>query len=203
MSDCRAHPADAPRIAAVGARGVVRMPQFNGKQGACRRRTRRMANLRCPRNGKRTARLQGRPAPSSQATGVPVKQRPLGRRWKFDLRQPGYRPTRWFRLRAGPLARGKATASTPGPSRRRTPMPTATKAWAPTPSSVFRSTPTTALKPTRCKAGSTPSTTAACTRDYRRISDLQTLGLQWEARWSDRYSTKLALTQGTDSGEEA
>jgi len=40
------------------------------------------------------------------------------------------------------------------------------------------------------------------TRDYRRISDLQTLGLQWEAKWSDRYSTKLALTQGTDSGEE-
>ncbi|CAN7226437.1 TonB-dependent receptor domain-containing protein [Polaromonas sp. LjRoot131] len=40
------------------------------------------------------------------------------------------------------------------------------------------------------------------TRDYRRISDLQTLGLQWEARWSDRYSTKLAVTQGTDSGEE-
>jgi vitamin B12 transporter len=41
------------------------------------------------------------------------------------------------------------------------------------------------------------------TRDFRRISDLQTLGLQWEAKWSDRYSTKLALTQGTDSGEEA
>jgi len=40
------------------------------------------------------------------------------------------------------------------------------------------------------------------TRDYRRIADLQTLGLQWEAKWSDRYSTKLALTQGTDSGEE-
>jgi len=40
------------------------------------------------------------------------------------------------------------------------------------------------------------------TRDFRRISDLQTLGLQWEAKWSDRYSTKLALTQGTDSGEE-
>jgi len=40
------------------------------------------------------------------------------------------------------------------------------------------------------------------TRDYRRIADLQTLGLQWEAKWSERYSTKLALTQGTDSGEE-
>lgn len=40
------------------------------------------------------------------------------------------------------------------------------------------------------------------TRDFRRIADLQTLGLQWEARWSDRYSTKLAVTQGTDSGEE-
>jgi len=40
------------------------------------------------------------------------------------------------------------------------------------------------------------------TRDYRRIADLQTLGLQWEAKWSDGYSTKLALTQGTDSGEE-
>jgi len=40
------------------------------------------------------------------------------------------------------------------------------------------------------------------TRDYRRIADLQTLGLQWETKWSDRYSTRLALTQGTDSGEE-
>ena len=39
------------------------------------------------------------------------------------------------------------------------------------------------------------------TRDYRRIADLQTLGLR-EAKWSDRYSTKLAVTQGTDSGEE-
>ncbi|WP_431095943.1 TonB-dependent receptor domain-containing protein [Polaromonas aquatica] len=40
------------------------------------------------------------------------------------------------------------------------------------------------------------------TRDFRRISDLQTLGLQWEAKWSGQYSTKLAITQGTDSGEE-
>lgn len=40
------------------------------------------------------------------------------------------------------------------------------------------------------------------TRDFRRISDLQTLGLQWEAKWSGSYSTKLAITQGTDSGEE-
>lgn len=40
------------------------------------------------------------------------------------------------------------------------------------------------------------------TRDFRRISDLQTLGLQWEAKWSGQYSTKLTITQGTDSGEE-
>lgn len=40
------------------------------------------------------------------------------------------------------------------------------------------------------------------TRDFRRISDLQTLGLQWDAKWSGQYSTKLAITQGTDSGEE-
>jgi vitamin B12 transporter len=40
------------------------------------------------------------------------------------------------------------------------------------------------------------------TRDYRRIGDLQTLGLQWEAKWSDRYSTRLAITQGTDANEE-
>lgn len=40
------------------------------------------------------------------------------------------------------------------------------------------------------------------TRDYRRISDLQTLGLAWQAQWSDRYSTRLSLSQGMDSTEE-
>jgi vitamin B12 transporter len=40
------------------------------------------------------------------------------------------------------------------------------------------------------------------TRDFRRIGDLQTLGLQWDAKWSDQYSTKLAITQGTDANEE-
>ncbi|BCO28082.1 hypothetical protein MIZ03_2975 [Rhodoferax lithotrophicus] len=37
------------RIHSVGARGMVHMPQFNGKQGGAQRSK---PNLRCPRNGK-------------------------------------------------------------------------------------------------------------------------------------------------------
>ncbi|MEO6016958.1 MAG: TonB-dependent receptor, partial [Polaromonas sp.] len=40
------------------------------------------------------------------------------------------------------------------------------------------------------------------TGDYRRINTLQTLGLQWQAKWSDQYSTKLGISQGKDRGEE-
>lgn len=40
------------------------------------------------------------------------------------------------------------------------------------------------------------------TRDYRRISRLQTAGLQLQSQWTDRYSTKVGLSQGTDEGEE-
>ena len=48
------------RILGVGARGMVLRPQFNGKQeGGAVRST---PNLRCPRNGKWTDRLD--PAPS-------------------------------------------------------------------------------------------------------------------------------------------
>ena len=39
------------RIHGVGARGVVLMLQFNGKQGGVHQLT---SNLRCPRNGKWT-----------------------------------------------------------------------------------------------------------------------------------------------------
>jgi len=39
---------------AVGARGVVQMPQFNGKQGG--ELVKSLPNLRCPRNGKWTNR---------------------------------------------------------------------------------------------------------------------------------------------------
>jgi hypothetical protein len=44
------------------------MPQFNGKQGACRANA-RQANLRCPRNGKRTNFTEEIP---------PHHQKPLG-----------------------------------------------------------------------------------------------------------------------------
>jgi vitamin B12 transporter len=41
------------------------------------------------------------------------------------------------------------------------------------------------------------------TRDYRRISDVQTIGAQWMGQWTPEYSTRLSLTQGTDATEEA
>ena len=41
------------------------------------------------------------------------------------------------------------------------------------------------------------------TRDYRRISRLQTAGLQLESQWTERYSTRLAASHGIDEGEEA
>src|SRR5205085_10042403 len=61
-----------------------------------RRARRERANLRCPRNGKRSGRgIIPRPAgPSSQSHWGRLKQRP----WEGDgtfFRQPGYRPTRW------------------------------------------------------------------------------------------------------------
>ncbi|WP_341922893.1 TonB-dependent receptor [Polaromonas sp. YR568] len=40
------------------------------------------------------------------------------------------------------------------------------------------------------------------TRDYRRISRLQTAGLQLQSQWTDRYSTRVGISQGTDEGEE-
>lgn len=40
------------------------------------------------------------------------------------------------------------------------------------------------------------------TRDYRRISRLQTAGLQLQSQWTDRYSTRVGVSQGTDEGEE-
>ncbi|MEO8022218.1 TonB-dependent receptor [Polaromonas sp.] len=40
------------------------------------------------------------------------------------------------------------------------------------------------------------------TRDYRRISRLQTAGLQLQSQWTERYSTRVGLSQGTDEGEE-
>ncbi|MGC1172466.1 TonB-dependent receptor domain-containing protein [Polaromonas sp.] len=40
------------------------------------------------------------------------------------------------------------------------------------------------------------------TRDYRRIGRLQTAGLQLQSQWTDRYSTSVGVSQGTDEGEE-
>jgi vitamin B12 transporter len=40
-------------------------------------------------------------------------------------------------------------------------------------------------------------------RDYRRTSKLQTVGLQLDSKWTDNYSTRIALSHGTDRGEEA
>jgi hypothetical protein len=54
------------------------MPQFNGKQGAPPHRG--MANLRCPRNGKRTN-FARNSVPSSKPLDALPKQTRLGRRW--------------------------------------------------------------------------------------------------------------------------
>lgn len=40
------------------------------------------------------------------------------------------------------------------------------------------------------------------TRDYRRISRLQTAGLQLHSQWTERYSTRVGISQGIDEGEE-
>lgn len=34
--------------------------------------------------------------------------------------------------------------------------------------------------------------------DDRALQDIRTLGLSWQARWSDQWRTRVALTQGTD-----
>ena len=41
------------------------------------------------------------------------------------------------------------------------------------------------------------------TRDYRRINSVQTVSGKWLANWTDRYSTRLFVSGGTDRGEEA
>jgi vitamin B12 transporter len=41
------------------------------------------------------------------------------------------------------------------------------------------------------------------TRDYRRINSVQTVSVQWLAKWTDNYSTRLLVSGGTDRGEEA
>ncbi|MES2280888.1 MAG: TonB-dependent receptor [Pseudomonadota bacterium] len=43
---------------------------------------------------------------------------------------------------------------------------------------------------------------ASRSTDYRRISTLNTAGVQWLSQWTDRYSTKIGLTKSTDKGEE-
>ena len=57
------------------------MPQFNGKQEAMPLTAE--ANLRCPRNGKRTNSSQRDSAPSTKPLDAPETAR-LGRRWKYD-----------------------------------------------------------------------------------------------------------------------
>jgi vitamin B12 transporter len=41
------------------------------------------------------------------------------------------------------------------------------------------------------------------TRDYRRINSVQTVSGKWLSHWTDRYSTRLVVSGGTDRGEEA
>jgi hypothetical protein len=59
----------------VGARGVVHMPQFNGKQEG--KFTPDRPNLRCPRNGKQTS--QARFSPRSAFIHQPLDALRLGR----------------------------------------------------------------------------------------------------------------------------
>ena len=41
------------------------------------------------------------------------------------------------------------------------------------------------------------------TRDFRRINTLQTVGMQWLAKWTDSYSTVVSVSDGIDRGEDA
>ncbi len=41
------------------------------------------------------------------------------------------------------------------------------------------------------------------TRDFRRINTLQTVGVQWLAKWTDNYSTRLSVSESVDRGEDA
>ena len=41
------------------------------------------------------------------------------------------------------------------------------------------------------------------TRDFRRINTLQTVSAQWLAKWTDSYSTRVAISEGIDRGEDA
>lgn len=41
------------------------------------------------------------------------------------------------------------------------------------------------------------------TRDFLRTNLVKTVNAQWLAKWSDTYSTRLGVTYGTDSGEDA
>lgn len=41
------------------------------------------------------------------------------------------------------------------------------------------------------------------TRDFRRINTLQTVGVQWLAKWTDNYSTRLSVSESIDRGEDA
>ena len=70
--------------------------QLNGKQGAPPHK--RCANLRCPRNGKRTSRVPAISRKKRRAPrGLSIRHCSLGN-GKADrpLRQPGYRPGRWI-----------------------------------------------------------------------------------------------------------
>ncbi len=40
------------------------------------------------------------------------------------------------------------------------------------------------------------------TRDFRRINTLQTVGVQWLAKWTDNYSTRLSVSESVDRGED-
>lgn len=43
---------------------------------------------------------------------------------------------------------------------------------------------------------------AARRTDYRRTSTLSVAGLQWLSQWTERYSTRIAVSSSTDKGEE-
>ncbi|WP_341903415.1 TonB-dependent receptor [Polaromonas sp. YR568] len=41
------------------------------------------------------------------------------------------------------------------------------------------------------------------TRDFIRANQVETVGIQWQAKWSQAYNTRLGVTYGTDRGEDA
>jgi len=67
----------------------------------------------------------------------------------------------------------------------------------------FQITPDQRLEATLLQSRVDAQYDNGATRDYRRINKLQTVGVNWLANWTERWSSKVGLTQSIDRGEES